>query len=83
MMLDQPDPLLVPCVAHLALPLEPCVVLLLVPLLLCLADPLVFEVPFAVEIFGWKQCSPRPIINTLANASENWRSTNELIYTLS
>ena len=69
-MLDQPDPLLVPCVALLEL-LEPCVVALLDPLVLGLVDPLVFEVPFAVEIFGWKQCSPRPIINTLANASEN------------
>ena len=81
MLLDQPDPLVL--FVGLLEPLEPCVVLLLVPLLLCpLADPLVFEVPFAVEIFGWKQCSPRPIINRLANASVNWRNTNEFKYTI-
>ena len=50
-MLDQPDPLLVPCVAPLE-PLGPCVVALLDPLVLGLVDPLVFEVPFAVEISG-------------------------------
>ena len=67
--LDQ-DPR-VPSAAPLEPPLGPCVVALLAPLALCLADPLVSEVPFAVEISDWKQCSKKLVISTHANASEN------------
>ena len=60
----------VPCVAPLE-PLGACAVVLLGLLDLCLDHLRVFEVPSAVEISGWTQCIQGPVINTLANASEN------------
>ena len=71
-MLDQD--LRVPFAAPLQPLLGPCVVALVAPLALCLADPLVFEVPFAAEISGWKQCSQKLVISKRANASANFCS---------